>query len=316
MSLPAKEEVFQKAIQHKLKAGVGGVGYEMTRTLSSGIVPPIASVNDAVQLLRIVSELHSAEPVIILDEFDQIPDSDERKICAQMIKQVSEQLNVRLVLCGIGTSMEDLIGVHLSAGRYLSPVELERLTHEARWEIIEAAAKALGVNVPYNYLLRIGQISDGFPSYIHLIGEQLFWSMFDDEKVARVCEQRHFAEGVKNAVKEAETTLKIIYDNATQKYSDDYEEVLWALADSQLLLRQTTEIFDKSYLRIMAERPSRRKLDKSQFSGRLNSLKTDRHGAIIIGKGAGWYEFRENIVRGYVRLRAENQGMHLGVEGL
>ena len=65
----------------------------------------------------------------------------------------------------------------------------------------------------------------------------------------------------------------------------------------------------------MEERPTRRKLTKPQFSGRLNVLKTPRHGEIIVGKGAGWYEFRENIVRGYVRLRAENSGVHLGMEG-
>jgi hypothetical protein len=65
----------------------------------------------------------------------------------------------------------------------------------------------------------------------------------------------------------------------------------------------------------MRNRPSRRTLTKTQFSNRLNRLKTERHGQIIVGRGAGWYEFRENIVRGYVRLRAENEGIQLGVEG-
>ena len=65
----------------------------------------------------------------------------------------------------------------------------------------------------------------------------------------------------------------------------------------------------------MDERPTRRKLTKIQFSGRLNNLKTQRHGEIIVGGGAGWYEFKENIVRGYVRLRAEKEGIHLDAEG-
>jgi uncharacterized protein len=304
-----------KKIEHKLKAGIGGFGYDMTRSLTSGVVPPIESINDAVQLLRFVGEVHSQEPVIIFDEFDQLADDAERKACAEVIKQVSDQaLQVRFILCGIGTSLEDLIGVHLSTGRYLSPVHLERLTHDARWEIIESAAKAVGVTVGHSHLVRIGQISDGFPSYIHLIGEQLLWSIFDDDMVSSQCLQRHFVEGVHLAVQEAETTLKIIYDNAVQKYSDDYEEVLWALADRHLLRRQTTEIYDKSYLPIMDDRPVRRKLTKEQFSARLNNLKTSRHGAIIVGKGAGWYEFKENMVRGYVRLRAENDGVQLGTE--
>jgi hypothetical protein len=315
-SLPSGDAVFQKKIEHKLKAGLGGFGYDMSRSLTSGVVPPIESINDAVQLLKFVGEFHSREPIIIFDEFDQLADDGQRKACAELIKQVSDQaLKVRFIFCGIGTSLEELIGVHLSTGRYLSPVFLERLPHDARWEIIKSAAEAMRVTVAHGHMVRIGQISDGFPSYIHLIGEQLLWSMFDDTDQVELCLQRHFAEGVNLAVQEAETTLKIIYDNAVQKYSDDYEEVLWALADHQLLRRQTTDIFDKSYLRIMEERPTRKKLTKQQFSGRLNTLKTLRHGEIILGKGAGWYEFKENVVRGYVRLRAENNGVHLGIEG-
>jgi hypothetical protein len=315
-SLPAGDAVFQKKVEHKLKAGIGGFGYDMSRSLTSGVVPPIESINDAVQLVKFVGEFHSKEPVIIFDEFDQLADDGQRKACAELIKQVSDQaLKVRFIFCGIGTSLEDLIGVHLSTGRYLSPVFLERLPHDARWEIIQSAAAAMRVTVGHGHLVRIGQISDGFPSYIHLIGEQLLWSIFDDTDPVEFCLQKHFAQGVNLAVQEAETTLKIIYDNAVQKYSDDYEEVLWALADHQLLRRQTTDIFEKSYLRIMAERPTRKKLTKQQFSGRLNTLKTPRHGEIILGKGAGWYEFKENIVRGYVRLRAENSGVHLGIEG-
>lgn len=315
-ALPAGDAVFQKNLEHRLRAGIGGFGYDFTRSLTSGVVPPVESINDAIQLLKFVGQCHSREPVIIFDEFDQLADEAEKKACAEVIKQVSDQgLNVRFILCGIGTSLEHLIGVHLSTGRYLSPVHLERLTQDARWEIIQAAATAVGVIVATNFLMRIGQISDGFPSYVHLIGEQLMWSMFDDKETTGHCQQHHFAEGVKMAVAEAETTLKIIYEKATQKYSDTYQEVLWALADRHSLRRQTTEIYTSSYLPIMADRHGHKTLSKKLFSDRLNNLKTARHGEILAPKGAGWYEFKENIVRGYVRLRAENEGVHLGSEG-
>jgi hypothetical protein len=87
------------------------------------------------------------------------------------------------------------------------------------------------------------------------------------------------------------------------------------VADKHSLRRQTTEIYEKSYLPIMSERHSHKTLSKRVFSDRLNKLKTIRHGEIVIPKGAGWYEFKENIVRGYVRLRAEKEGVHLGSEG-
>ena len=315
-ALPVGNGVFQKKVEHKLKAGIAGFGYDMTRSITSGVVPPVESINDAVHLLRFVGELHSKEPVIIFDEFDQLASDQERKTCADLIKQVSDQgLKVRFILCGIGKSLEELIGVHLSTGRYLSPVELDRLTHDARWAIVETAADALGVTVARNYLIRIGQISDGFPSYIHLLAEQVFWAMFDAPEATGHCSKEHFASGVMSAVREAAPPLRMIYDRATQKHSDTYQEVLWALADKHVLRRQTTEVYEGSYLPIMKGRFSRKLLSKGVFSDRLNKLKTAPHGEIIVPFGAGWYEFRENIVRGYVRLRAEEAGVELGAEG-
>jgi len=117
-------------------------------------------------------------------------------------------------------------------------------------------------------------------------------------------------------VSDAQTSLRAAYDGATQKYSDDYQEVLWAVADGKMLRRQVSEIFDTSYLRIMDEREERKRLTKEQFYNRMNALKTSRHGEILVAKGAGWYEFRENVVRGYVRLRAEQQGILLGRDHL
>lgn len=316
--LPVGDVVLQKKREMKLKAGMAGFGVEITKSIAAGNVPPIESVNDAVQLLKFVSEYHSNQPVIIFDEFDQLGSDAERKVCAQIIKDVSDQkINVKFIICGIGSSLVDLIGTHLSTGRYLASYSLERLTHDARWDILTSAAEAMGVEIGHSFRIRIGQISDGFPSYIHLIGEQILWNMFDDDAEAKACTQAHFNEGVKQAVSEAQPTLKAIYDKATQKYSDDYEEVLWALADQHLMRRQTSDIYERSYLRIMEERRSLNRviLTKPLFSQRLNSLKGERHGEIIVGTGAGWYEFRENIVRGFVRLRAESLGVSIGVEG-
>ncbi|NPD69657.1 ATP-binding protein (plasmid) [Lichenicola cladoniae] len=316
--LPVGDGVLQRKRETKLKAGIAGFGVELTRSIAAGNVPDVESVNDAVQLLKFVAEYHSTQPVIILDEFDQLTDDGERKLCAQMIKEVSDQrVNVKFIICGIGSSLVDLIGSHLSTGRYLAPYSLDRLTHDARWDILTSAATAMGVEIGHSFRVRIGQISDGFPSYIHLIGEQILWNMFDDETETSACAQTHFNEGVRQAVSEAQPTLKAIYEKATQKYSNDYEEILWALADQHLMRRQTTDIYDKSYLRIMGERSSSDHpiLSKPIFSQRLNSLKSARHGEIIVGTGAGWYEFRENIVRGFVRLKAESMGIEIGVEG-
>ncbi len=59
------------------------------------MVPAPETVNDAAQLLRFVEEFHSREPIIIFDEFDQLPDDAQLKVCADLIKAVSERAVVR-----------------------------------------------------------------------------------------------------------------------------------------------------------------------------------------------------------------------------
>jgi hypothetical protein len=64
----------------------------------------------------------------------------------------------------------------------------------------------------------------------------------------------------------------------------------------------------------MDDRVGRERLNKLSFTNRLNSLKTARHGSFLRATGAGWYEFRENRMRGYVRLVAQREGISLEPE--
>ncbi|MFZ0693184.1 MAG: ATP-binding protein [Alphaproteobacteria bacterium] len=313
--LPPQDLIQKRKSTLGAKIGVPGLSAEASRSIEQAQVPPLESINDVINVLSYVVKLHSREPVAIIDEFDQLHDPKDRKYFADLIKQISDQgIGLRLILCGIGSSLDELIGTHLSTGRYLAPIELERLHHDALWEIITSAADALGLQVEREHLIRIGQISDGFPYYVHLIGEMMFWSVFDDSRAIRKCASKHFHDGVKKGVDEAQASLKLAYEKATQKYSDDYQEVLWAVAENVTFRRQVSDIYENSYLPIMKHRQGRTVLDKDKFRFRLINLKGPRHGAILEAKGAGWYQFRENIVRGYVRLRAEEQDIKLGTD--
>jgi hypothetical protein len=103
-----------------------------------------------------------------------------------------------------------------------------------------------------------------------------------------------------------------MYEKASLKYKADYETVLWAVADDHQLKRRSTDIF-ASYLRIMrslGEEP----LPRDTFNQRMNALKKPTHAAILKANRQGWYEFTEAVVRGYVRLRAEDRGIQLGTD--
>lgn len=280
-------------------------------------LPALKTINDAVEILKSIAPKDGPAALIVIDEFDQLTGNEERKYVADLIKQLSDQsVNLRLIICGIGSSLDELIGVHLSTDRYLATVPLTPLTHDARWQILNAGADAFGVEIDRNSSIRIGQLSDGYPYYVHLMGEQIFWQVFDDPGIVKKVSMVHYAAGLKASIEEAQTSLRNAYDLATQKHknSTDYEETLWAVADGALLERATSDIFEKSYLRIMDDREERGALAKEHFYQRLNALKKPAHGRVLIGNRQGWYGFRENILRGYVRLRAERAGIKIGVD--
>lgn len=303
---------------HKGKVGVPGVaGYEVEYTKRQADVghDSVMDLNEAVSvLLKLSAKTRpGAENVVVIDEFDRLTSDNERTHFADFIKQIGDQrIGIRFLFCGVGESLEKLLGAHGSCYRYLQGIELPRLSWDARWEIIDRASAALGISVGDRPRFRIAAISDGFPHYVHLVCEKLFWEMFDDPVPCTAASSLHYTAAVAAAVLGIEQHLKQAYDRAIMQNEDGYEEVLWAVADHADLFRRSDTIYE-SYLDIMGvlDRPP---LSRDQFAGRLRALKSSRCGGILRSNSAGWIHFAENIVRGYVRLRAEEQGVELALE--
>ena len=55
-------------------------------------------------------------------------------------------------------------------------------------------------------------------------------------------------------------------------------------------------------------------MDRKTLSFRLNALKSKMCGKILVSPQRSWFEFGESMVRGYVRLRAEDSNVRLAVE--
>ena len=301
-------------VSRTAKLGGGWKGFisaEAQQTVERGGVPDFNSIDEVISVVSYLASRHSHQPVIVIDEFERIKSSDERMLFADFIKQVGDQsVPIKLIFCGIGTALSDLLDAHHSCYRYLTAVPLERLGFQPRLEIIVGAADQLGVVVEDTSQYRIAMISDGFPHYVHLIGEKLLWSVFDDDNQVTTSTPAHYSTAIAAAVIDIEPKLKEMYEKATLKYKADYETVLWSVADHHELKRRSTDIFS-SYNRIMraiGEEP----LLRETFNQRMNSLKRPNHASILKANRQGWYEFTEAVVRGYVRLRAEARGVQLG----
>ena len=298
--------------------GFGG-NYKQKGSASVSIPEP-ADMNQAIDIIRFVREKRGAGTVIVIDELERVRSEETKSKLAEFSNSLSSAVqDVKLIFCGIGSTVDALLGAHRSAFRKIETIALERLRHDELWQIIEAVAEKLGVAVERETLIRIGQLSDGFPHYVHLIGESMFWSAFDDDQIVARIAARHYESGVKGALERTEAEHKSAYQKATQKSKNtfDYELALWAMADKSDTRRVLESIYEDSYKRIIGQftkDDGLTPITRERFNQRLHNLRKDTHGEALINHGSGWFSFRENIMRGYVRLVAESRGIKLARE--
>jgi uncharacterized protein len=312
-AFPADPRVLKEKIEAGAGLKLGGLSAEIKKSVETGDAPEPKSVNEAVQLTEFLLALHSKEPVIIIDEFDQLDAQVEQSRFAAYVKELGDRnLRAKLIFCGIGEVIENFFSSHESAYRQFHTVKLDRLAWEPRYEIIMSAADALGITVDETTKVRIARVSDGFPHFVHLVCEKLFWVVYEDVATGMHVRANHFEQAVSKAVEVIEPHLQGPYEKATQNYSNDCEPVLWAVADGHELQRPSREIFT-SYEQIMA-RWGKKPLSREQFWARMNRLKDPALGSILTGTRSAWYEFREKMMRGYARMRASHQGVELEAE--
>jgi uncharacterized protein len=117
------------------KIAVGWPGFislEIQRTIEQGAVPEFKLINEAVGSIGFLASKHSEYPVIVIDEFERIRDAGERMLFADFVEQVGDQsVPIKLIFCGIGSSLGELLDSHHSCYRYLSSIHLARIMHHA-----------------------------------------------------------------------------------------------------------------------------------------------------------------------------------------
>jgi AAA+ ATPase superfamily predicted ATPase len=290
-----------------------GVGVEIS---TIDIATQIQSVGDAVELLKQVAKQHSEKPVVVLDEFDTIAEQSERNKFAALLKQLGDQsVNLKFIFTGIGRTLEELLGAHQSAYRQLETVELPRLGWEARREIVVRAAEAFGLNVDDNINWRIAAVSDGYPYYVHLIAEKMLWEAFIDERVVDTLGQDHYQLGLRAAIQSISAELKKPYEQAVNFRPQYYENIIWSTADGDDLLRDIKDMHEAHQV-IVQKRGGGNELDRAKYNEYLRKLKEKSFGEILeqVKGRKGWYIYKEKMLRGFVRMQAEANGIQLAGE--
>lgn len=301
----------------KVKATFKALGFEISSDFS-GVKPTgdTLSINQAARAIDTAfgkDAFTGKRPVIIVDEFDRLENIETQEAFGDLLKQMSVISSmVKICFCGITDDLDEFISAHGSVERYIYGVELKVISHDAIWEIVKDVEREFNVSFPAGYRVRIGQIAAGYPHFAHLILKNTLLKMFENRIEDSEVSMESLREGLNQSSSQAATRLRTAYENAIRKGTDRYIEVLFATANSQHLKRQFKDIA-QDYETIMFTRPDRNSYDTKKNNGQdlrnaLNSL--SQRGVLKKGK-TGWYEFSDPMLRSYVRLVAETEGVEL-----
>ena len=275
----------------------------------------IKCLSDGIETLKELSTFFDDELVVVVDEVDRIGEIDEVEKFADFLKQLGDKrVEVKFIFTGIADTLDEILGSHRSAIRQLETIELPKLSWDARWEIAIEALNAFDIEIDRDIYIRIALISDGYPFYVHLIIEKLLWLLFDKPYQVKRVEWEDYQEAIDLAIDTIHTELSRPYEKAINQRSNDYEEVVWSTIVAEDIIGQYIKKMYEQYTAIMRQLENKEALSLEKFSTRIRNLSKDDYGPILtLGLKKGLYVYKEKMLRGYVRLRAEQKNIELVV---
>lgn len=252
----------------------------------------------------------NAIPIIILDEFDQVQDSDARIAIANTIKNLSDRsVRTTVILVGVADSAERLVADHESVERCLRHVPMHRMFPSELREIIETRLTQLGMTIDPDALAYIVAMSRGLPHYTHLIGQR-------SAKVAleRKCLNitlDHIDAAMPDAVTLIDQVIRRQYHQATlsPRQGNIYKEVLLAAAMSQI---DDLGYFQPADLqKPLAEILGVAETKVSLFGQHLKNLCEEDHGGMLeqIGVPRKYrYRFAKPMMQAFILMTARAHG--------
>lgn len=284
---------------------------ETTLTRSS-IEAQLHTLSDAIELMREVAAIHSDKPICVVDEVDKITDKEELGQLSDFIKAIGDKkVRIKFIFTAVGTTLESILGANASTIRQLETIHLPKLSWDARWDIAINALSTFGISIGDNIYIRLAAVSDGFPSYVHLITDKLLWILFEKDEIVTAVQWEDYYHAIDAAIEGIEADLARPYMKAIEHRSPDYEEVLWSTSVVEWQGAYLQDMYAE-YKNVISQRENSNKLSYEQFGNRIRKLKEEEYGRILeAGRKQGHYVYREKLLRGFVRMQAEANGVEI-----
>jgi Cdc6-like AAA superfamily ATPase len=139
---------------------------------------------DARQLGELLSHVTGTRVIIILDEYDRAESDQFRQSVAELIKNLSDRAaRVQLVLAGVASNLQQLIGYIPSIRRNIMGLPMPRLSSEEVRALIRIGEKSAGVAFDEDAVKAIESLSNGSPYLVRLVSHHASMIALDAERM-------------------------------------------------------------------------------------------------------------------------------------
>jgi Cdc6-like AAA superfamily ATPase len=252
-----------------------------------------------------VNTLHKANHyVFILDEFDRMQDREGKKLLADLIKQLSDEVDyVTVILVGVARNLADLFADHESLPRAMMQVKMPRMASDELKEIIESRLPDIGMGMGANALDAAVSLSQGFPGYTHLLALHAGRAAIARQSIEIA--HADLESALQEALADVQERIGSAYKKAVRSSrQNNYEEVLLACALAQ---GDEQGMFAPNAVSKALEQTLKKKLSGASFSRNLAQFCEEARGPTLIKQGAN-YGFDYALLKPFVLMKGVEKG--------
>ncbi len=246
--------------------------------------------------------------LIVVDELDRLEDDESLTLLADTIKTLSDHaVGATVMLVGVATSIDGLIGEHASIVRNLAQIEMPRMLPDELRAILQKGCDHVGLRIESPAQETIIRLSEGLPHYTHLLGYRAAERAVQDDR--NVIGLNDVNAAIPKAVEGH--TIQNDYHRAIRSSQPGnlYREVLLACA---LAPKDELGYFTSGQVREPLEIIAGRRLEIPAFAKHMNEFLSPTRGSVIRreGKPRGYsYRFSDPMMQPYVIMSSLDAGL-------
>jgi type II secretory pathway predicted ATPase ExeA len=268
--------------------------------------PQLATADITPEAIRYWLQQQSGKTMIAIDEMDRLgPDQLATRLLADTIKTLSDHsLDTTLILVGVANSVHQLIAEHASIERCLVQVRMPRMSPAESIDLLEKRFVPLQLTVPPVIVQQIAFLSQGFPSYTHLLALVASQQAISQNSQAITPADLDWA--VASAVKKSYESIINTYHQATASSRPTiYAQVLLACA---LATKDELGSFKPKDVVPALSLITNKAYSTTGFARHLNDFCTEQRAAILAKTGSR-FRFTNPMMQPYVIMHGLANGL-------